>query len=167
MSYSTPQSVRLALNPAGDPNDKTTAASLPDATIQDAIDEADATIDAFIGGRYAVPVAVVAGKVPMPIPAWSRNIAAYNATLTFRRGKDLTATDPVQLRYTATMSALTAVRDGKAVLQIPDNSGTNAATGGVAVSNPYTGDLWTADDFNIGPASTLTPQDGWPTNNVW
>lgn len=157
MSYSTPAMVRQALVPSSDgstPNTPTnTAADLSDVQLQDAINEADAMIDGYIGRFYATPVAevVVSGEIPHPIDYWSRNIASYNATLAYRKSQDFADTDPVARRYVATMDALKAVAAGTVGLNLPDNRSTSGATGAGPAINPYRGDLWTTDDFSLNP----------------
>lgn len=151
MAYSTPAMVRRALapnldDPAVQPigDDATgTAADLPDADLLDAISEADAAIDSSIGGRYAVPVDPVSSAIPHPIDFWSRNIAAYNATLAFRGSLDFTDDDPVARRWRQTVDALNAVRDGRASLPLPPVSvGTPGAGGAADPVNPYIGTLF-------------------------
>lgn len=175
MSYCSVQDVREALTPGGLATDPTTGASLSDAQIQDAIAEADATIDSYIGRFYTTPVIADPAnttRAPAPIWTWSRNIAAYLATLTFRRGQELPPTNPVALRYAATMTALTAVRDGKATLPLQENSqGTGAVGMAGAAINPYTGNLWSSEDWDLvqGDYNTLGGlggPSGWP-RNVW
>jgi phage gp36-like protein len=160
MSYSTPAMVRKALVPGSDgvvPSPVShTAADLSDAELQDSIDEADATIDAYITAQYATPVAPVNAAIPHPIDFWSRNIAAYVATLGYRGSLDFTDTDPVARRYKATMDALNAVAANKMNLVIPQNEGSGSATAAAPPINPYVGDLWTPEDFSISPA--MSPQ---------
>lgn len=156
MSYSTPALVRQALVPTSDgslPATPTnTAADLTDAQLQNAIDEADAVIDGYLGNYYAVPVQPVNGATPNPLPFWSRNIAAYVATLSYRGSQDFTDTDPIARRYKDTLAALQQVAMGKMKLSLPDNQTGNAAEGAGQVFNPYVGDLWTPDDFNLSQA---------------
>lgn len=157
MSYSTPALVRQALVPTSDgsqPQTPTnTAADLSDAQLQNAIDEADATIDGYLGGFYAVPVADNAqGVTPNPLPFWSRNIAAYVATLSYRGSQDFTDTDPISRRYKDTLAALQNVAAGKMKLQLPENTTGNSGEAAGQVFNPYVGDLWTPDDFNLSDA---------------
>jgi len=171
MAYSTVAMVRLALVPSSDgtqPEEPTnTAADLSDLQLQDAIAEADSTIDSFISKFYAVPVAPIidglgedgtVGAIPHPIDYWSRNLAAYNATLSLRGSLDFTDDDPVARRYNATMAALKMVAAGQASLQLPDNRSTNASTGAGSAINPYTGTLWCAEDFSVNPS--INP--AWP-----
>jgi phage gp36-like protein len=174
MAYSTLEMVRLALFPfqagydGSNPPDpvSNTPADLSNDQINDAIAEADSTIDSYISKYYAVPVMPIisgqnedgtVGSIPHPIDYWSRNIAAYNCTLSYRQGLDFADTDPIARRYNATMAALTSVRDGKANLQLPGNTTDNAAVGAGQVFNPYVGDLFTPSDFNLLPM----PSD-WP-----
>lgn len=176
MSYSTPALVRMALIPSSDgalPSPASnTAADLSDAQLQDAISEADAVIDGYIGGHYAVPVAtviIVSDPVtPHPIDFWSRNIAAYNATLSYRRSLDFPDTDPIARRYAATMTALKAVAAGQIKLQIPTNTSPHSVVGAGSVVNPYAGDLFGVSDFNLRPLDPswpLTPNA--PYDGTW
>lgn len=166
MPYSTVVEVRNALSPGDftdsdapyDNGDLTnTAADLSNDQLTDAIAEADSLIDSFIGGRYTTPVLLdfngnVYVTTPHPLDYWSRNVAAYNATLTYRKSQDFADTDPVARRYIATMLAITAVRDGKATLNIPDNvSATGSQVGAGPIFNQYQGTLWSLCDFDLAP----------------
>ena len=157
MPYSTVAAVRLALYPAdydaANPptTASNTAADLSNAQIQDAIAEADSKIDSYIGGRYQVPVAAnTDGSLPHPIDFWSRSIAAYLATIVFRRSADFTDNDPVARRYNATLADLVSVRDGKSTLMIPDTASLANAEGAGAPVNPYVGSLFAPEDFSLG-----------------
>lgn len=149
MAYSTAELVRNALTPTGVGG---TAAVLPDSQLVDAIEEADQLIDSYIGARYAVPVQPVSGATPPPVGSWSRDIAAYLATLTWRRSQDITDNDPVVRRYKMTLQALTDVRDGKNSLPLPSSDGqTQDASGAGPVINRYVGNLFTVRDFDLYP----------------
>jgi phage gp36-like protein len=159
--YSTVFEVRAAVSPSGGsdnpPDEPTrTAADLPNASITDAIEEADSIIDSYIGGRYVTPVA--GDPAPHPIDYWSRNIAAYLATLTQRKGQDFSDNDPVARRYNATMLALTAVRDGKAsfpssIPEIGADGSTGGAEGAAAPFNPNPDVMFGPEIFGL-PART-------------
>lgn len=171
MSYSTPAQVRRALVPSSDGTQPTTptntAADLSDEQLQDSIDEADSTIDSYIGGFYAVPVTILdangqpTGSTPHPLDFWSRNIAAYAASLSYRQSQDFTDTDPVARRYKDTLASLQAVAAGRMKLQIPDNVSGNSAVGVGHAYNPYEGDLWDPTDFSLEPSlsPTLDPAE--------
>lgn len=165
--YTTPTSVRLALVPSSAgalPNPASnTAADFSDAQLQDAIDEAAALIDSYIGKFYVTPVAQVDGATPQPIGFWARNIAAYNATLTYRNSMPVPPDDPVSLRWKATMDALGLVATGKVTLSIPENVGDSAANSVGRAINPYVGDLWTPDDFSLNPGYGGSPS----FNGIW
>jgi phage gp36-like protein len=173
MPYSTPAMVRMALVPSSDGSlpdpPSNTGADLSDVQILDAIAEADSLIDGYIGKYYLVPVAAIlagsdedgsVGAIPHPIDYWSRNIAAYNTTLSYRQGLDFEDTDPVARRYTTTINALIAVSKGTVTLQIPDNNTGNAGTGAGQALNPYVGDLWGPSDFSLRPIGPAWPM--WP-----
>lgn len=166
MAYSTPEKIRMAVVPTSDgqlPTTPThTAADLSDDQLLDAIAEADAMIDSMIGRFYATPAVSITDPatgeltVPHPLDYWSRNIAAFNATLSKKSTQDLSDRDPVVLRYNATMDALRAVNAGSASLSLPRNEGDSRAAGADPAFNPYVGDLWTPEDFSIHPRG-----DGW------
>lgn len=89
-----------------------TAADLPDVGIQDAVDQASSEVDTFLSGPYDPT-----DDIPDVIRFWTRDIAAYYATLTWRKGMDLTPQDPVQLRYNTAITRLQSVSEGQ--LDIP------------------------------------------------
>lgn len=172
MAYSTPASVRKAIVPSSDgavPNPLShTAADLSDAELSDAIAEADSQIDGAIGGLYATPVDITSG-VPHPIDYWSRNIAAYVATLSYRGSQDFSDNDPIARRFKMTQDAMNMVATGKASLPLPRNlGGSSEAAPGTAI-NPYIGDLWTPDDFSLTPALSphLSGRGGWSPWWFW
>lgn len=168
--YSTPEMVRKAVSTSSDgalpTTPSRTAADLSDAILLDAINEADSTIDSYIGRFYLTPVARVSDAVPHPIDYWSRNIAAYGATLTFRGSQDISDEDPVTRRYKATMEALKAVNNGSAQLMIPLNQGEHSAAAAGAPVNPFAGDLFTLDDFDLSPP-TYDPLHGPAVRGFW
>lgn len=178
--YCTVRDVRLALTPSADENGKETAASLPDWQIEDAIGEAEGWVNTYLMTRYTIPTVEVtenppeddpdAGPItyniaPSPVRGWTRDIAAFLATLTFRKSKDLTEDDPVRLRYMMVLSALEAIRDHK--MNLPGASFPPAETDenaqGVHVENLYEGKLFSPDDFGLGYGAPYQgPQVYWP-----
>lgn len=168
MPYSTPESVRLALVPSSKgliPNPPSnTAADFEDEQLNDAIAEADSTIDSYIGGRYITPVA---GTAPHPIDYWSRNLAAYFATLTYRGSQDFADTDPIARRYLATMVTLGAVSKGTTTLNVPANAGDSSVSGAGQPVNQYDGNLFggSTDGVNLGPRNSTW--EDYPTHPGW
>jgi hypothetical protein len=168
VSYSTVIEVRNALSPSpdGDPWDDgeqpdasqstNTAADLTNEQLLDSIAEADSLIDSFLGLYYIVPVVYMAdGVTPytapiVPLAYWSRNLAAYYATLVFRKSQDFTDQDPVARRYLATLSYLQLVGANKMVLPFPPAIGDTAGEGAGSPINPYGGqNMFQPRDFSL------------------
>lgn len=137
--------------------DASTAAGLPDESIDDAIEEAGSEIDGFLRGRYVVPVPDATS-----VRYYARDIAAYLATLTFKRNEPMSVDDPVSLRYSDAIRHLVAIRDGKEFLDLPpqvsEQVGGNAYA---AVINPYPGGMFGPADFFDG----LTGPEVFPSDN--
>jgi len=113
-----------------------------------------------------VPVALdVQGDVPHPVDYWSRNIAAYNATLSYSAAQPMDTDHPVRIRYNGTVEALKAVSAGTAGLNLPHNVTDSMAAGADDPINPYIGVLFTSDDFDLsaggGPYGPLPYWRGW------
>jgi phage gp36-like protein len=166
MPYSTPALVRKALIPDSDGTQPTepsfTAADLSDQQLADAIAEADTYIDSYLSRFYTVPVALVEGATPHPIDYWSRNIAAYNATLSYTAAQPMDADHPVRIRYNGTVEALKAVSTGAAGLNLPHNVTDSMAAGAEAPINPYTGTLFLAEDFDLSAGGNpYMPRPYW------
>lgn len=115
MIYCSVTDVRNALA-QGESSDTNTAADMSDTIIEDAIAEAGAVIDSYVGGPYGSN-----DYVPGVIQYWCRDVGAYLATLTWRKSKDLTSQDPVVLRYLMTLQLLQDVRDDLLVIASPGN----------------------------------------------
>lgn len=160
VAYATSDDVRSAV--ARDP-DKTagTAASMEDVELDLAVRNAQAEVDARLRGRYTVPLA--------PCPELVRNIvidvAAYLATLVYRQGKDLSAFDPVVLRYDRAQKLLKQIADGLADLDLGDGGAVAPDTaGGVgAPINPRGTGLLTAG-FNIRYPTGFPDSFGYPAD---
>lgn len=182
--YCTVFDVRAALTPGASANDKATAAGLKNWQIEEAIAEATGVLDLYLFNRYTYavteqeviasiddqgePVKEQAEVAPNPVRAWTRNIAAYLATLTFLQNKDLDAKDPVALRYAMTVGQLQAVKEG--TLDIPGLDPT-AGGDGVHVENLYEGTLFGPEDFMLTPEGVVpSPNVIWPLrgwNSPW
>lgn len=155
--YSTVTDVRNALTPGAVSTDASTASSLEDAQIIDAIVEADSRIKTYLPDGYTVTeVTIQQGDPPAAfivapdtIRFWSRDIAAYLATLTYKRHQNVPEDDPVRLRYEMAMEALRLARDGKINLPVDETATDDVED--IVVYNQYTGNLFGADDFLLGP----------------
>lgn len=149
--YSSVTDVRNAVAPGPiSRTDPATAGSLNETQIIDAITEADGIVDLHVGNRYVVTQDPVDTTVAIrPFRYWSRNIAAYLATLSQRRSKPVDENDPVRLRYVETMGLLLQVRDG--TLDIPGATAVDTADAGdeVFVYNQYDGKLFGMADFGL------------------
>lgn len=159
MPYSTPAMVRLAASPSSDGEPSLelthTAADLTDEQLLDTIAEADALIDSYLVAYYTTPVVLTSeGKAPHPIDFWSRDIALYMATLIHRGTLDFSDQDPVARRRSYVMDSLNAVAAGKMRLSLPNNTSSSAGVGAGHPLNPYVGDMWTPDDFNLRQEAT-------------
>lgn len=155
MAYATVEQVRLALSPDGS-SDPTlgTAASLEDAQLEDAIGEAASEVDGKLAGRYTVPF----DPVPGLVTGWTRDIAAFLATLTYRRGTPLSPDDPVRLRYLRAKDMLDQASKGLVdLVGVADGTATSAAE--PTVVNPYDGVLFPLDSFHLNPSSSYRR---WP-----
>lgn len=150
--YCTPDDVRhaLAADNADGVDIEQTAASMDDAQLTDHISDAQSEVDSKLAVRYVVPFAD--GDVPPVVKTITLAIAAYLATLTFRRTADLGDQDPVMLRYTRAESMLSDIRDGKAQLPVSPPAEEPATSATLTGINRYSGRLFTARDFDLGPA---------------
>ena len=166
-TYCTVQDVKLALAPVSEwaDDDDSTAVSLPQDQIEDAINEAEAIVKSHLLVRYVItpaqtvqivlpvgdpPVEEDVMAAPQPVRYWTRDIAAFLATLTHRKGKDLGEDDPIRLRYNMVMGFLMAVRDHKMNLDLPVVGSDAGADGGVTVVNLYEGKLFDLEDVGLG-----------------
>lgn len=104
MLYCAPADVRKAAYPDGSGAQETgtgTVADMADDALNDAITQASGVVDANLGGSYPD------GSTPPGIVKfWTRDIALYLATLTFRKNQELSADSPVRLRYQAALLGL-------------------------------------------------------------
>lgn len=158
MAYTTIDDVRLALADLGTGTD--TAVGLDDTTLEAAISDGDAELDGWLCSRYVTPVV---DPLWEPLHRWATTFAAWYATLTYRKGKDLEATDPVQLRKLAVLEILRRVVDGVVDLPLP---GVDTDPGGATVHNVWCGDLFDPTDWLPGepgyPPHTGQWSSPWP-----
>lgn len=151
MAYATVTDVRQALAPDGASTATLgTAASLDDGDLTDHIAEAQAEIDARLSARYSVPFAD--GDVPSLVNKIARDIAAYLATLTYRRNTPLPEADPVALRYARALALLTGAQKGDIQLVGDDGDVGQAAEAYVVNTLGYEGSLFDLQDFSLAQA---------------
>jgi phage gp36-like protein len=149
--YTTRDEVRLALSPGGDVADEGSAASLSDDDLDDAVADAQAEVDARIGGNR-----FTAATVPELVQNLTRDIAAYLATLTHRRGDPIDPNDPVQKRYDRAQGILRDIQAGKIELTGEPDESVDAW-----VENVYSGDLFPMEELGIGAASRRRTPFSW------
>lgn len=166
-SYCTVRDVRTALTPNAVETAEErpeTAAGLPDWQIEDAILEAEGVVNSYIATRYTITPIDVTNEAnpdadppapfdpfktaPSPLRGWTRDIAAYLATLTHRQNKDIGDDDPVRLRFNLVMGFLKDVRDRSMNLPLPVADATDDQ--GVYVENLYEGRMFGLDDVGLG-----------------
>jgi phage gp36-like protein len=160
--YLDPADVRLIL--AGTENAAGTAASLTDNDLTDAISEAQDEVDGRLAARYDTPFT----DPPTVVVNITRDIAAYLATLTYRRGDPIQPGETIQLRYNRAQNLLSQAANGTFPLPLPGGGGDEAAAANV-VNNPTSGDLWTEQDFHLvqrpaqwsGITNDVFPRPGW------
>lgn len=144
-AYTTPAAVRAVLT-RDDSDPIGTAAGLQDYKIQAEIDAAQAEVDARLAGRYTCPFT----NVPPLVATITRDLAAYRSNLLYRQSEDLTAEDPMVLRYQAAQTLLALLSKGDADLPGVGQGDGNSTAGSVTVHNPYSGKLFTPRDWGLG-----------------
>lgn len=175
--YSSVLDVRMALTPGAGSTDTETAASLSDGQLADAIREADGIIKTYLSRYYTISEfeqeqasltnpqqTVTVEAAAYPVRGWSRDIAAYLATMTFRKHKDISEDDPVRLRYGLAMANLDLVRKREITLDPGDFPpvGSEGSQSGVFVENTYEGKLFGPEDFGLYPEGVSPPLVHWP-----
>lgn len=149
MPYAVPDDVRGVLAP-----DLTvpggTPAELADDTLTERITAAAAQVDASLAARYNVPFPDTA--IPRLVKDLTVAIAAYLASLTWRRSVDLTTGDPLVLRYQWATGLLTALSKGE--IDLPDIPGTTEPVKqrGATVVQPYDGEMFQLRNFGLAVA---------------
>jgi phage gp36-like protein len=146
-TYCTVDEVKRALRPDEESKASATAANLSDSQLQDAITEATNEINAVVAG------APFTAPFPPIVATLTRDIAAYLATLAYRKGNPLPDDHPARLRYARAEMLLDKAAAGKLDLTLD----VEAPGGEPAVENPYEGDLFTLEGMGIGPGRDLPP----------
>ena len=150
--------VRNALAADGQTSGTNTAADMDDNALTDAIAEASSVVDSYVGGPYDI-----GDTVPAMVIYWTRDVAAFLATCTWRRSKDFAALDPVLLRYQFTISRLAGIFTGTTAMPSDQMPTSDVFTG--SVNNWYSGDLFTPYQFDLTGRASSSGGDtlpGWP-----
>jgi phage gp36-like protein len=160
--YVSVADVREVLSPGGS-TDPTLgdAASLSDQDIQDAINDAHAQVEGRLAQRYTVPFA----DPPVLVMRIESAIAAYLATLSYRRGTPIDQTHPLSLRYGRATALLDQAATGK--LDLVDAAApTEVTQTAVAdVENMYEGTLFDVSTFGLGVDGRPVPW--WEGGGDW
>jgi phage gp36-like protein len=109
--YCQPSDIRD--NVAGTDAGTGTCAQLEDYQLNAAIGRASAKVSAYVGTSYVVDANDPVIVVPDLVTDLTVAIATYFATLTYRKGKDLSQYDPVLLSYQDAMTTLQDIVAGK------------------------------------------------------
>lgn len=147
--FSTVIDVTNALAPSDDTVGS--AATIPTDQITDAILEADARIAAYLPSTYTVPTVVIQQPPPNNVTVahplfrfLSRDIAAYLASLTYYKNKDLLVDDAIRLRFAWATDLLNQIKNGE--LFLPGDTGDDST---LSVWNQYEGRLFSLEDFDL------------------
>jgi phage gp36-like protein len=145
-----------------------TCAALTDDQLSAAITQASAKVSAYVGSDYETDAATPVVVVPDLVKTITIQLATFYATLTYRKGKDLSAFDPVYLGYLDAKQTLQDIISGK-VEVAPTPPGDPVTAGGKVINTvPKTfrfEDSGTVPDGRGGimpagaPGSAL--RDGW------
>jgi hypothetical protein len=125
--YCLPSDIRA--NVAGTDAGTGTCAQLSDDQLTNAIQQASAKVSAYVGTSFVVDAADPVITVPDLVATITIQLATFYATLTYRKGKDLSQFDPVVLGAAEANRTLQDVVTGKievaptAPADPPDKSG--------------------------------------------
>ena len=144
-----------------------TAASLSTGQIEDAIESAETEVDAKLAHEYQVPFPEE-DQTPPLIRDITRDIAAFLADLTFRRDADYTSdNEPMLMRHRRAQELLALLSSGNIELQgaLPIGGEVPGPSTKPVVKNAgYYGNLFTLDDFRLGPDNGYPL---YPTRTDW
>lgn len=158
--YATKSQVKEVLRRDGNSVDGN-ASSIPDAALDQHIEDASSEIDAKLAGQYTTPF----DPVPELIERICVAIAAYLAYLTFLENRDLQSEfDPNYLRYRRAQEMLTGLMTGSMVIP-PVGEVPEPGTGTRVVSTLTRGSLITSCDFDLEMQRPCSPDyttpEGW------
>jgi phage gp36-like protein len=150
MAYVTPNEIRSIVARDEGQYDST-AASLSEAQLEEAIDSATNEVEARLSGQYIVPFSQPPDTPPL-VAEIVRDIAAWLADLTYRQDTDYeTGNEPMLLRYQRALDLLSRLELGTLTLPGADTPEVPSAGSGTGRPiNPYEGDMFTLRDFDLG-----------------
>jgi hypothetical protein len=131
VSYCAPSDIRSAV--AGTDDGTGTCAMLTDTQLSAAIAQASSKVSAYGGTAWYTDAADPTITVPDLIFNLTVQLATFYATLTYRKGKDLSAFDPVYLGYQDALKTLADIISG-AIEVAPMPPGDPIAAGGHVVN---------------------------------
>lgn len=149
MAYVTPDEIRSIVARDAEQYDST-AASLANEQLEEAIDSATNEVEARLAGQYIVPFSPPPNTPPLIVEI-VRDIAAWLADLTFRQDVDYTTgNEPMLLRYQRALDLLQRLETGALTLPGADTPDIPSSSGVGRPVNPYEGDMFTMCDFGVG-----------------
>lgn len=110
-SYCLPSDIRS--NVAGTDAGTGTCAALSDDQLTNAINQASAKVSAYVGTSFVVDAADPVIVIPDLVKTITIQLATFYATLTYRKGKDLSQFDPVVLGAAEANRTLQDIVSGK------------------------------------------------------
>jgi hypothetical protein len=108
--YCLPADIRS--NVAGTDAGTGTCAQLEDYQLSAAIAQASAKVSSYVGTSYVVDAADPVANVPDLVKGITIQLATFYATLTYRKGKDLSQYDPVVLGAAEANKTLADIASG-------------------------------------------------------
>lgn len=156
LGYTSVSAVRQVLAPDGDTSVTLgTAASLSDSELQEAIDEGAVEINARLASRYTVPLT----PIPAIVEKINRDIASYQATLTYQRNIPLGQDHPIRLRAARAFELLKAIGAGK--IELTNATGAIGETADAEVINTI--GLEDGESlFELSDMSLASDNSAWP-----
>jgi phage gp36-like protein len=148
MPYIAPDDLRAVLardlTPLGQGLETGTAADLSDVQLANAIDTAQALIDASVANRYSVPFPDPAPKLIVQL---TKVIGAYQAEMVYRQSVDIADEDPMQRMFVWAQSVLTSLGGGN--IDLPDLAPTSQDKPSTSIHNMYSGQLFWPKLFGL------------------
>lgn len=125
-----------------------TCAQLSDGQLNEAIARAGAKVSSYAGTTWAVDASNPVVTVPDLISSLTLAIATFYATLTYRKGKDLSAMDPVYLGYVDAMATLKDIASG--LIQVAPTAPADPVSDSARVINKLPS-IFTYEDSGVLP----------------